>query len=132
MPLRRGDVVLLDFPFSDGTGTKVRPALIVQGDHDNVRMEATIVALITKNLTRVDAEAAQFLIELNTPIGRDAGLRANSAVVCNHLFTVPQFRIRRTIGHLPAPAMRVIDGCLRTALDLSTDAIGDIAGGLPP
>jgi mRNA interferase MazF len=104
MPLHRGDVVLLDFPFRDGAGTKVRPTLIVQGDRDNARMEATIVVLITKNLTRVNKERTQFLIELDSSAGRDAGLRADSAVVCNHLFTVPQNRIRRTIGHLPSAA----------------------------
>ena len=28
MKLQRGDVVLLDFPYSDGTGGKVRPAVV--------------------------------------------------------------------------------------------------------
>ena len=27
--MKRGDVVLMDYPFSDGTGSKVRPALVV-------------------------------------------------------------------------------------------------------
>ena len=35
MKVRRGDVVLLDHPFSDASGTKVRPALVVQGDARN-------------------------------------------------------------------------------------------------
>jgi hypothetical protein len=30
MNVSRGDVVLVDYPFSDQTGSKVRPALIVQ------------------------------------------------------------------------------------------------------
>lgn len=128
MPLHRGDVVLLDFPFSDGAGTKVRPALIVQSDRDNARMEATIVVLITKNLTRANSERTQFLIELDSPTGRDAGLRGDSAIVCNHLFTVPQNRIRRTIGHLPTAAMRAIDDGLQAALDLPDSS--DNAGGV--
>jgi len=132
MPLRRGDVVLLDFPFSDGTASKVRPALTVQGDRDNVRMTATIVVLITKNLTRVDVEPAQYRIDLNSPVGRDAGLKADSAVICNHLFTVPQNRIRRLIGHLPDQAMRAIDQCLLAALDLTPSSLGSSAGGHTP
>jgi len=30
--VRRGDVVLVDFPFSAGGGAKVRPALVIQND----------------------------------------------------------------------------------------------------
>jgi mRNA-degrading endonuclease toxin of MazEF toxin-antitoxin module len=32
MKVKRGDVVLLDHPFSDASGSKVRPALVVQAD----------------------------------------------------------------------------------------------------
>ena len=32
MNFSRGDVVLVDYPFSDRTGSKVRPALVVQND----------------------------------------------------------------------------------------------------
>jgi mRNA-degrading endonuclease toxin of MazEF toxin-antitoxin module len=45
----RGDVVLLDFPFSDATGSKVRPAIVVQGDAQNRRLNAMIVTLVTKD-----------------------------------------------------------------------------------
>ena len=32
MKVKRGDVVIIDHPFSDATGSKVRPALVVQND----------------------------------------------------------------------------------------------------
>ena len=62
MTCHRGDVVLLDYPFSDSTGSKVRPALVVQSDRDNVRLTNTVVALITRNLSRVTREPTQMLI----------------------------------------------------------------------
>jgi mRNA-degrading endonuclease toxin of MazEF toxin-antitoxin module len=34
MKVGRGDVFLVDFPFSTGGGAKVRPALVVQNDRD--------------------------------------------------------------------------------------------------
>ncbi len=30
--MNRGDIVLVDYPFSNGTGSKVRPSLVVQAD----------------------------------------------------------------------------------------------------
>ena len=32
MNVRRGDIVLVDFPYSNHTGSKIRPALVVQSD----------------------------------------------------------------------------------------------------
>ncbi len=62
MRLNRGDVVLVDYPFTTG-GAKVRPALVVQNDRDNVRLTNTIVAQISSNNSRAN-EATQHLIEL--------------------------------------------------------------------
>jgi mRNA-degrading endonuclease toxin of MazEF toxin-antitoxin module len=33
--MNRGDVVLVDWPFSDLSGSKLRPAIVVQADHLN-------------------------------------------------------------------------------------------------
>ena len=59
MTVNRGDVVLVDYPFTTG-GAKVRPALVVQNDRDNARMTNTIVAQISGNTARVN-EATQHL-----------------------------------------------------------------------
>jgi len=48
MNVHRGDIVLVDFPYSDQTGRKVRPALVVQADIWNQRLDDTILALITR------------------------------------------------------------------------------------
>jgi mRNA interferase MazF len=115
--MTRGDVVLLDYPYSDGSGSKIRPVLIVQNDRDNQRLTNTIVALITKNLSRVH-EPTQLLIDVATPDGQQSGLNQNSAVICGNLFTVAQSKVRRVIGRLPVSAMVRIDGCLKAALQL--------------
>jgi mRNA interferase MazF len=116
---RRGDVVILDFPFSDASGSKVRPALVVQSDANNVRLRSTIVALITKNIQRAAQEPAHLLIDVTTSEGQASGLHTASAVTCNNLFTVHEQRILRTIGWLPSAAMQRIDACLKAALDIT-------------
>ena len=50
MTVSRGDVILVDFPFSAGGGSKVRPAVVVQNDRDNRRLTNVIVAMITTHI----------------------------------------------------------------------------------
>lgn len=38
MTLKRGDVVLVEFPFSSGSVSKLRPALVVQTNRNNRRL----------------------------------------------------------------------------------------------
>ncbi len=76
MTVNRGDIVLVDYPFTTG-GAKVRPALVVQNDRDNARMTNTIVAQISGNTSRVN-EATQHLIELAAEPG--CGLARDSAL----------------------------------------------------
>ena len=74
MKVNRGDVVLLDHPFSTGAGSKVRPVLVVQGDRDNARLTSTIVAMITRTVHRVGQVNTQLLIDITTPEGHAAGV----------------------------------------------------------
>src|SRR4051794_35292689 len=115
--MNRGDVVILDHPYSDGSGSKVRPALVVQNDRDNRRLTNTIVALITRNISRV-GEPSQLLIDVTNSEGRQSGLNQFSAVNCTNLFTVAQTRIRRVVGSLPPRLMTKVDECRKTALEL--------------
>jgi mRNA interferase MazF len=121
MTVHRGDIVLLAFPFSGGTGTKVRPAIVVQVDRNNERLKNTIVAMITSTTGLADREATQLLIDVNTPEGKLSGLLHTSAVKCENVFTVEQRLVVKTIGTLPALALRQVDHCLRQSLGLVND-----------
>ncbi len=112
MRVNRGDVVLVDYPFTTG-GAKVRPALVVQNDRDNARLTNTIVAQISGNITRVH-EASQHLIELSAEPG--CGLARDSALIATNLLTMHQGDILRVLGSLSAATMAQVDDCLRVAL----------------
>jgi mRNA interferase MazF len=118
MALRRGDVVLVHYPYSTGTGSKLRPALVVQPDHNNQRLTNVILAPITTTTHR-SGEPTQFLIDSQSAEGRAAGIRHTSVVTCENLSTVAQFLVKRRLGHLPDPAMRAINDCLKAALGLT-------------
>ena len=114
MRVNRGDIVLVDYPFTTG-GAKVRPALVVQNDRDNARMTNTIVAQVSGNTARVN-EATQHLIELAAEPG--CGLARDSALIATNLLTMHQSDILRVLGSLSAATMAQVDDCLRVALGL--------------
>jgi len=60
--MKRGDVVIIDFPFVSGASAKRRPALVVQNDRDNQRLSNTIVVMITGSLRRA-GEPTQLLVD---------------------------------------------------------------------
>ena len=48
---RRGDIILVPFPFTDLSSSKRRPALVVSPDDFNGRLQDLVVIAITSQLT---------------------------------------------------------------------------------
>jgi mRNA interferase MazF len=96
--VNRGDIVLVDYPFSDRTGSKVRPSLVVQSDALNCRIDDTILAAISRSTHRVSA--TQLYIDISTPDGAATGLRQNSTIQCENRLTYDQRLIIAQIGQL--------------------------------
>jgi mRNA-degrading endonuclease toxin of MazEF toxin-antitoxin module len=44
--MKRGDVVLVDWPYSDRTGSKLRPAVVVQADFLNALIRDSVFVAI--------------------------------------------------------------------------------------
>jgi mRNA interferase MazF len=115
----RGDIVLLPIAFVSGRGTKVRPAVVVQSDSLNVRLQSTMIAVVTSNTSRAAVEPTQLLIDLSTPDGQKTGLLRNSTIKCEHIDTVDQADIVKKIGVLPAALLAKLDDCLKAALEIA-------------
>jgi mRNA interferase MazF len=116
MTVSRGDIVLVDYPFNDRTGSKVRPALVVQNDLLNRRIDDTILAAISRSAHR--ASATQLFIDISTADGAQTGLRQNSMIQCENLLTHDQQLIIARIGSLPMSLIHRADECLKSALGL--------------
>ena len=91
----RFDVVLVPFPFSDRSGAKPRPALVLSDEKSNATDGHTILAMITRSVSEV--------WQSDVPITdlAAAGLNAPS-VVRFKLFTLDNDRVRRRLGALGA------------------------------
>ena len=118
MKVQRRDIVLVDFPFSDGSGSKVRPALVIQNDRDNARLTNTIVAQATGTTHRA-LEATQVLVDLNTPEGKLSGLKFDSVVNCVNVVTLELSLVYRKLGALPVSLMSRVNDALKMALEIA-------------
>src|SRR5687768_15611366 len=107
--MNRGDVVELDWPFSDRTGSKSRPAVVVQADFLNGLIDDTIFVQITG--TRHGIPGAE--VELDPAIETVSGLRKVCYASCTNLLTLDQTLVLRTVGYLSDTAMRQIEACLK-------------------
>ena len=117
MTVSRGDVVLVDYPYTDRTGSKVRPCIVVQNDRDNRLLDGTIVVLMTSKTRFAPGCSTELLIEVDSPAGQQAGLIFDSAVQGQNLLTIDRSFMRRKIGVIPAGTMSEVGNCLKAALD---------------
>lgn len=116
MKVSRGDVVLVDYPFSDRTGSKVRPTLVVSTDELHQDDDAVIAAITS--VIRVSLKSSELFIDISKLDARGTGLLSDSIVDCWNLLTIDQRFILKRIGKLSGGMMKKIDECLKKALGL--------------
>jgi mRNA interferase MazF len=111
--MKRGDVVLVDWPYSDRTGSKLRPAVVVQADFLNQRIADTVLVSVT---TQRRSPVTEVLLDPGKE--RASGLTRVSYAVCNNMQTIDQGLIRSKRGELSAAAMQEIEQRIKAALEL--------------
>jgi len=108
---RRGDIVLVRFIFSDETGERQRPAVVVSSDAYHQSREEAIIAAITSRTDRI--LAGDHLIS----DWQGAGLLFPS-VSTGIIRTIKKGMIAKKLGIMPPPDMKSIEDNLRDALGL--------------
>jgi len=108
---KRGDVVLVRFIFSDETGERQRPAVIISSDAYHKSRQEAIIAAITSRTDRI--LVGDHLIN----DWEGAGLLFPS-VATGIIRTIKQGMIAQKLGIMPLPDMERIEGNLRDALGL--------------
>ena len=109
---KRGDIVLVPFPFTDLSSSKRRPALVTSPDAFNDQMQDLVAAAITSQL------AADHAITIEESDCVDGALPKISVVKLAKVFT--NSLDPRDQENLCAPARKVGRGSWRTAPVLST------------
>jgi mRNA interferase MazF len=116
MPLmincNRGDIVLINFVFSDESGQKLRPAVVVSSSVYQHGRKEVIIAAITSQIDHL--LVGDHLIQ----DWAKAGLLYPS-VATGIIRTIKQAMINRKLGVMPLTDMLAIDKSLQVALALA-------------
>lgn len=109
---QRGDVVLVQFPFTDFRATKLRPAVVLA-----VHGEDVVIAGIFSTIPDV-LKATWLLIEERDPRFAHTGLKRRSVVKAEKLAIVHRAIIRSTIGAFDATLLASLGQLVKQALHL--------------
>jgi len=111
---KRGDVILVKFPYSDLVSYKRRPALIVQDETVETGLSQRVLIQITSNLDRTGD--TRVLVRKDSPDGQAMGILSDSVIVADHLATVLPREIDKVIGR--CTCMPEVETALRRLLGL--------------
>lgn len=96
MSLAKGDIVLLPFPFTDLSTTKLRPAVVLWVDSKG--NDVTLCLISSQNVTRLSPE--EFSLDPGDPEFVSTGLKVASKVRISRIVTLERRLITRRIGRL--------------------------------
>jgi mRNA-degrading endonuclease toxin of MazEF toxin-antitoxin module len=111
-PYRRGEVVLVQFPFSTSTGRKDRPAVVLSTDVYHDQWDELLVVALTTKAPKSPRPTDHLLQDWQA-----AGLQ-HPSWMRSHLATVHRLLILRKLGDLSPRDLLALEDRLRAALGL--------------
>jgi mRNA-degrading endonuclease toxin of MazEF toxin-antitoxin module len=112
--MNRGEVVEVDWPFSDRTGSKTCPAVVVQADFPSGLIDDTVLVQVTG--TRHGLRGTE--VEIDPSIETASGLTKVCYASCTNVLTLDQSLVLGTVGVLSDAVLQQIEACLKTVLEI--------------
>ena len=109
---KRGDIVLVPFPFSDQSTVKKRPAVIISSSQYNTTSQDIIIMAVT---SRIDALLD--IGECTIQNWKEAGLLKPSTIK-PALSTIEQKLVLKKLGTLSAGDLTLLGAALKDLLEL--------------
>jgi len=106
--MKKGDIVLIPFPFTDLSGTKLRPALVLA-----VTSADVTVAFITSQIAWKEPNDIELQPDVKT------GIKKPSLIRPSKLATIDKTIVLGRIGFLPSHILDQVNKSLKTILQLS-------------
>ena len=115
--VKRGSIVLVQYPFSDLSSAKVRPAVILMPDDLLLRLD-DVLCLFISSAMLADPLPTDFISEQSHPSFDKTGLRFRSVFRTHKLALLHKSLVSRVLGEANEDLMQEIDKRLRVALGL--------------
>jgi mRNA interferase MazF len=112
--LQRGDIVLIRFPFTDLSGSKRRPAIVLADYPPDM-----VVAFISSVIPTI-IEPSDVILEPSSPFFAATGLKKASLIRLRKLATLEQSLITRLLGQLDPKLLKDVDQALINGLGIDT------------
>lgn len=107
--MKCGWVCLVEYPFTDGTGAKVRPVLVVSIDEFNAGEDVVVVPISSRPSP---SDTYSVYIDSSSPQFAATGLKQSSAVKWGKPFTVSKRLLIRRLGTLESQLLSEVSGSL--------------------
>lgn len=114
MSLKKGDIILVPFPFTDLSTTKLRPAVVLWVDLSGI--DITVCFISSQNINNLGVE--EFLIETTHPDFSKTGLKMTSKVRVSRIVTIERNLITRKLGELNISLLQTLDDRLKNTFKL--------------
>ena len=115
--MKRGDIVLITFPFSDLKGIKVRPAIVISSDTYNQKGQDALFMLISSNVS--NPRSTDYLVSTGHPDFGKTRLKQSSLVKVDKIVSLLQSIAQRHLGVLSTDMQESIDKILIGVLGLN-------------
>lgn len=112
--MNRGDVVEVNWPYSDLSGTKVRPAVVIRSDFLTGLIDDTILVKITGSHYGVPGTE----VLLDPAVETTSGLSKVCYACCYAILTRDEALIGSVVGSLSLATIQEIEKCLKTVLEI--------------
>ena len=113
--MKKGNIILIPFYFTDHSNFKLRPSLIVSNAQSVP--DDYIVAFISTIIPEKNAiHETHFIINYETNYFSNTGLKKTSVLKCDKLMTINQSIIVGLLRKLPDDIIKIIDQKLKKAL----------------
>jgi len=110
--IKQRDLLLVPFPFSDQTGRKVRPVIVISKDDFNEYSEDVIVVGVTSNISK-----EKYSLKFTNEDLDEGKLLTNCVIKVENILRLDKYLILKKIGRIEKEKLRQI-------IEVLSDIIG--------
>jgi len=115
MSVKRGDIVLLPFPWTDLSTIKVRPALVLSDDSFNQKNNDAVFLFITSKIYK---GLFDFRLNKTDSNFKATGLSTASTFRISKIITLEQKLVKRRLGYADNKLLKKVGNALKVLLNI--------------